>query len=69
MDARVGDRIIVESQKAGTPPREGRILEVIESPTGTHLRVLWDDGHETTMWPHGGAMRFEHPKEAPPVQA
>ncbi len=69
MDARVGDRIIVESNKAGTPPREGRILEVIESPAGKHLRVMWDDGHETTMWPHGGAMRIEHATEAPAGKA
>lgn len=63
MDARAGDRIIIESQKAGTPAREGRILEVIEALTGTRYRVQWDDGRESTLWPHGGAIRIEHAPE------
>ena len=31
MIAKVGDRIVIESQKVGTPAREGDILEVIEA--------------------------------------
>jgi len=34
MAAKAGDRIIVESERVGKPPREGGILEVIESPLG-----------------------------------
>ena len=59
MDAKVGDRIVIESEKVGKAAREGEILEVIESPdTGLRLRVLWEDGHESTFWPHAGSARI-----------
>lgn len=58
MDTKVGDRIVVESEKVGKPAREGEILEVMESPTtGTRFRVCWDDGHESTFWPKAGSVR------------
>lgn len=57
MVAKAGDRIVVESQKVGSPPREGEILEVCESATGIRYTVRWDDGHETTFWPHAGSVR------------
>ncbi len=55
MTAKPGDRIIVESERVGKAPREGEILEVIASAAGTRYRVRWDDGHETTFWPHAGS--------------
>ena len=61
---RVGDRIIVESERVGQPPREGRILEVIESPYGTRYRVRWDDGRESEIRPAAGSARFVHPRPA-----
>lgn len=60
--AAVGDRIIVDSDKAGTPPREGEILEVIEHDYGTSFRVRWDDGHESTFRPTAGTVHTLHPK-------
>lgn len=57
MVAKVGDRIIVESEKVGQPTREGEILEVIERPYGIRYRVLWDDGHESTFAPAAGSTR------------
>jgi hypothetical protein len=63
MDTKVGDRIVVESERVGKPTREGEVLEVIESPTtGTRFRVLWDDGHESTFWPKAGSVRTSHPE-------
>jgi hypothetical protein len=65
MDAKVGDRIVVESEKVGKADREGEVLEVIESAeTGTRLRVRWEDGHESTFWPHAGSARIV-PREKP----
>jgi hypothetical protein len=55
--AKVGDRIIVESQKVGTPRREGDILEVIEASYGIRYRVTWTDGHESTIRPSPGTTR------------
>ena len=57
MLAKVGDRIVVESQKVGTPARQGDILEVMEASYGTRYRVRWDDGHESTIRPAGGTAR------------
>jgi hypothetical protein len=64
MDAKVGDRIVVESEKVGQPDREGEILEVIEASYGTRFRVLWEDGHESTIRPSVGAARIVHPTKA-----
>ena len=52
----VGDRISVDSHKAGEPPRQGTILEVIEHEYGTSYRVAWDDGHESTFRPTAGTV-------------
>lgn len=63
MVAKVGDRIVVESERTGTAAREGEILEVCQTSTGIHFRVRWDDGHESTFWPHAGSARtFSPPK-------
>jgi hypothetical protein len=57
MDAKTGDRIIVESETVGTPPREGEILEVIKGEVGVRYRVRWSDGHESVFTAAGGAAR------------
>lgn len=57
MQAKVGDRIIVESERVGQADREGEILEVIEASYGTRYRVQWDDGHESTIRPAVGSAR------------
>ena len=58
MQAQVGDRIVIESEKVGLKMREGEILEVIESAYGAHYRVKWDDGHESDIRPAGGSARI-----------
>ena len=58
MNARVGDRIVVESEKVGQAAREGVILEVIEASYGIRYRVRWDDGHESTIRPSAGSARI-----------
>jgi hypothetical protein len=58
MQGKTGDRIIVESEKVGTKPREGEILEAIESPSGGHYLVRWADGHESDFRPAGGSARI-----------
>jgi hypothetical protein len=57
MTARVGDRIVVESERVGQADREGVILEVIEASYGIRYRVRWDDGHESTIHPTAGSAR------------
>jgi len=58
MTGKIGDRISIESEKVGKPAREGEILEVIESPSGTHYEVRWDDGHLSDIRPHAGSARI-----------
>ena len=58
MIGKPGDRIVVESEKVGSPAREGTILEVIESASSTRYRVRWDEGHETTFLPYAGSARI-----------
>jgi len=59
MIAKAGDRIIVESEKVGTPPRRGEILDVTESTLGVRYNVRWADGHESTFRPAAGSSRIE----------
>jgi hypothetical protein len=58
MTGQPGDRIVVESERVGTKPREGEILSVTESPLGARYDVRWDDGHESTFRPASGSARF-----------
>jgi hypothetical protein len=58
MSGKIGDRIEVESEAVGTPPREGEILEVIEGEVGVRYRIRWEDGHESVLTPGGGAARI-----------
>lgn len=57
MDAKKGDRIIVESVRVGQPPREGEILEVQQRGLGVRYRVRWSDGNETVFTPSAGSAR------------
>jgi hypothetical protein len=58
MTAKVGDRIVVESEHVGTPTREGEIVEIIEGEVGVRYRVAWEDGHTSIFTPSGGSARI-----------
>jgi hypothetical protein len=51
----VGDRIVVESEKVGAPPRRGEVTGV----SGNMLTVRWEDGTESTFVPSAGSLRVE----------
>jgi hypothetical protein len=57
MIAKVGDRIVVESEAVGQPTREGEVLEILEGSSGPRYRVRWADGHESVFTPSGGSAR------------
>jgi Domain of unknown function (DUF1918) len=50
VQAKTGDRIVVESAHVGQPRREGEVLEVVQGER-EHYRVRWDDGHESIYFP------------------
>jgi hypothetical protein len=56
--ARPGDRIVVESERVGQPPREGEIVEVLESAVGPSYEVRWEDGHRSSFRPAAGSARI-----------
>ncbi len=49
----VGSRIVVESEKVGTPSRSGVVLAV----EGDLVKVHWDNEEETTFLPAAGSLR------------
>jgi hypothetical protein len=59
MDAEAGDRIVVESERAGQSGRAGVIEEVLATEP-PRFRVRWDDGHTSIFTPTTGAARIEH---------
>ena len=54
MQARPGDRIVIDSAQVGSPPREGEVLTVIVGEVNVRYRVKWSDGHETLISPVAG---------------
>ena len=53
MSVQVGDRIVVESERASQRSREGVIEEVLhEDPS--RVRVRWEDGHTSILAPSAG---------------
>ncbi len=60
MSAHVGDRIVVESERASQPSRAGVIEEVLrEQPP--RVRVRWEDGHTSILTPSAGVARITPP--------
>ncbi len=63
MTVHVGDRIRIESERAGQSGRAGLIEEVL-SEQPQRLRVRWEDGRTSIFAPAAGVARFE--PAAPP---
>jgi len=61
---RVGDVIVVESEKVGQPTRSGEILQVLGEGDLVHYLVRWDKGHESTYSSSGAAITFKHRQPA-----
>jgi len=51
----VGDHVVVESEKVGTPPRRGEVMAV----SGTMISVRWDTGEQSTFVPGAGSLKVE----------
>ena len=62
MKGRVGDRIVVESEKVAQPGRAGVIEEVLQEEPARYL-VRWDDGRTSSLAPSAGAARIEQKRK------
>jgi hypothetical protein len=60
----VGDRIIVESERAAQSGRAGVIEEVLAHDP-SRFRVRWDDGRTSILTPSAGVARIERRKKKP----
>jgi hypothetical protein len=58
MDARVEDRIVVESERAAQSGRAGVIEEVLAQDP-PRFRIRWDDGHTSIFAPSTGVAKIE----------
>jgi hypothetical protein len=62
--ARPGDVIVIESEKVGSPPREGEVLEILHGQVSVSYRVRWVDGHESVIAPGAGNTSIVPPQRA-----
>jgi Domain of unknown function (DUF1918) len=62
MEANTGDRIALETERVGQPPREGEVLEVVQGAVAISYRIRWDDGHESLFTPAAGSVRVTKQK-------
>lgn len=60
--AKVGDTVVLESERVGEGDRAGVVLEVLDMSDAVHYRVRWEDGHVTTIFPNAGSLRIYHSK-------
>lgn len=49
----IGDRIQIESENVGSPPRSGVVTSIHEHLLG----IRWDDGSESSFMPSAGSLR------------
>jgi hypothetical protein len=62
MNAAIGDRIVVESERPAKPGRAGVIEEVLKEDPA-RFRVRWDDGRSSIFAPSAGVARIEQSKK------
>jgi Domain of unknown function (DUF1918) len=62
MRGRIGDRIVVESERAAQSGRAGVIEKVLEEEPPRY-EVRWDDGHTSIISASAGAATIEEQSE------
>lgn len=58
---RAGDIVSVDGRRVGDAGRLGEILEAAGEPAHMRLRIRWEDGRESVLYPGGGDIRI-HPR-------
>lgn len=60
MQAKIGNRIVIEPKKVTQPGRAGTIEQVLREEPPTY-RIRWDDGHTSVLAPSAGGASIESP--------
>jgi hypothetical protein len=68
MIGKVGDTIVIESERVDAPGRRGVIEEVFQEQPPRY-QVRWEDGHTSTLAPSAGAARIEQKKQRAKTKA
>ena len=61
MIGRVGDTIVIESERASATGRRG-VIEAVVEERPPRYRVRWEDGHTSILAPAAGSARIEEKK-------
>jgi len=61
MIGKVGDTIVIESEKADATGRRGVIERVVQEQLPRY-QVRWEDGHTSILAPSAGCAQIEHRK-------
>jgi Domain of unknown function (DUF1918) len=61
MIGKVGDTIVIESERADATGRRGVIEEVLQGQSPRY-QVRWEDGHTSILAPAAGSARIEQKK-------
>ncbi len=56
MEAKAGDRVLIDAKKVGQPRRGGVVRTVTKGISGPRYQVRWDDGHESVIAPGAGTI-------------
>jgi Domain of unknown function (DUF1918) len=67
MIAKVGDTIVIESERADATARKGVIEEVFQEQPPRY-QVRWEDGHTSILAPSGGSAHIERKKSGAKVK-
>jgi hypothetical protein len=68
MIGKVGDTIVIESERADTTGRRGVIEEVVRKEPPRY-QVHWDDGHTSILSPAAGCARIEQKRSRAKAKA
>jgi Domain of unknown function (DUF1918) len=67
MIGKVGDTVVVESERADATGRQG-VIEVVLQEQPPRYQVRWEDGHTSILAPSAGSARIER-KRRPRTKA
>jgi hypothetical protein len=68
MIGKVGDTIVIESERADATGRRGVIEEVLQEQPPRY-QVRWEDGHTSILSPAAGCARIEQKRQPAKTKA